>query len=143
MKVRAGYKIAYGCAQPTPMILTLSVRPERCFDLITEDMLTVHPFVPITEYVDGFGNICHVIRAPQGWLTLSSDFFINDSGEPDAVAPLAPQLPLDTLPVDTLVYLLGSGGWCRRSAISSTSMSPSATSMPMSAAPRMTLACQP
>ncbi len=68
----------------------------------------MHPFVPITEYVDGFGNICHVIRAPQGRLTLSSDFLINDSGEPDAVAPLAPQLSLDTLPVDTLVYLLGS-----------------------------------
>ena len=58
--------------------------------------------------VIGFGNICHVIRAPQGRLTLSSEFLVNDSGEPDVVAPLAPQLPLDTLPVDTLVYLLGS-----------------------------------
>ncbi len=28
MKVRAGYKIAYDCPQPTPMILTLSVHPE-------------------------------------------------------------------------------------------------------------------
>jgi hypothetical protein len=80
MKVRAGYKIAYDCARPTPMILTLSVRPERRFDLITEDKLTVHPFVSITEYVDGFGNICHVIHAPQGRLSLSSDFSINDSG---------------------------------------------------------------
>jgi len=53
MKVRAGYRIAYDCLQPTPMILTLSVHPDRRFDLITEDKLTVHPFVPITEYVDG------------------------------------------------------------------------------------------
>ena len=108
MKVRAGYKIAYDCLQPTPMILTLSVHPSRRSDLITEDRLTVHPFVPITEYSDGFGNICHVIRAPQGRLTLSADFLIRDSGEPDEVEPLAPQLALDTLPVETLVYLLGS-----------------------------------
>jgi transglutaminase-like putative cysteine protease len=84
------------------------VHPSRRSDLITEDRLTVHPFVPITDYIDGFGNICHVIRAPQGRLTLTADFLVNDSGEADDVAPLASQLPLDTLPVDTLVYLLGS-----------------------------------
>ena len=93
--------IADDCLQPTPMILTLSVHPDRRFDLITEDRLTMHPFVPITEYVDGFGNICHVIRAPQGRLTLSSEFLINDSGEPDVVAPL-PATVARTLPVDTL-----------------------------------------
>jgi transglutaminase-like putative cysteine protease len=108
MKIQAGYRIAFDCLQPTPMILTLSVHPSRRPDLITADQPTIQPFVPVTEYCDGFGNICHVIRAPQGRLTLSSDFLIADSGEPDEVAPLAQQLPLDTLPVDTLVYLLGS-----------------------------------
>ena len=108
MKIRAGYRIAYDCAQPTPMILTLSVHPSRRSDLITPDRPTVHPFVPVTEYCDGFGNVCQVLRAPQGRLTLSSDFVIADSGEADNSAPLASQIPLDTLPVDTLVYLLGS-----------------------------------
>ena len=108
MKIRAGYRIAYDCAQPTPMILTLSVHPSRRSDLITPDRLTVHPFVPVTEYCDGFGNVCQVLRAPQGRLTLSSDFVIADSGEADNSAPLASQIPLDTLPVDTLVDLLGS-----------------------------------
>ena len=108
MKIQAGYRIAFDCLQPTPMILTLSVHPSRRPDLIRADQPTIQPFVPVTEYCDGFGNICHVIRAPQGRLTLSSDFLIADSGEPDEVAPLAQQLPLDTLPVDTLVYLLGS-----------------------------------
>jgi hypothetical protein len=83
MKIRAGYRIAYDCLQPTPMILTLSVHPSRRSDLITADRLTVHPFVPVTEYCDGFGNICHVIRAPQGRITLSSSFLINDSGAAD------------------------------------------------------------
>jgi hypothetical protein len=159
MKIRAGYRIAYDCAQPTPMILTLSVHPSRRSDLITPDRLTVHPFVPVTEYCDGFGNVCQVLRAPQGRLTLSSDFVIADSGEADDSAPLASQIPLDTLPVDTLVYLLGSrycetdrlselawskfgkmrkGGWFRPSATSSTNMCDSVMSMRMSARPRST-----
>ena len=89
MKVRAGYRIAYDCAQPTPMILTLSVHPDRRFDLITEDKLTIHPFVPITEYgrrlrqylpcdPRATGPADAVIRVPRS----------NDSGEPDVVAPL-------------------------------------------------------
>ena len=39
---------------------------------------------------------------------MSTDFVINDSGKPDAVAPRAVQHPLEQLPVDTLFYLLGS-----------------------------------
>jgi hypothetical protein len=35
---------------------------------------------------------------------------IQDSGAPDDVASDAPQLSLETLPVETLVYLLGSPG---------------------------------
>jgi transglutaminase-like putative cysteine protease len=108
IKIRAGYKIAYDCPQPTPMILTLSVHPSRRQDLITPDRLRTDPFVPATEYTDRYGNICHVMRAPAGRITLSADFLISDSGEPDETAPGAAQAPLETLPVDTLVYLLGS-----------------------------------
>jgi transglutaminase-like putative cysteine protease len=108
IKIRAGYKIAYDCPQPTPMILTLSVHPSRRQDLITPDRLRTDPPVPATEYTDRYGNICHVIRAPAGRITLSADFLIHDSGEPDEIAPGATQAPLETLPVDTLVYLLGS-----------------------------------
>jgi len=109
MKIRAGYKISYDCPQPTPMIITLSVHPSRRNDLITTDDLNAHPaLAPNNEYLDGFGNICHVVQAPAGKLTISSDFIIKDSGEPDAVAPEAKQHPMEALPVDTLVYLMGS-----------------------------------
>ena len=108
MKIRAGYEIAYDCLQPTPMILTLDVHPTRRHDLLTPDRMLIHPVVPTTEYCDGFGNICHVIRAPAGQLTISADFLIEDSGEADEVAPEATQHSLETLPVETLVYLLGS-----------------------------------
>ena len=108
MKIRAGYEISYQCPQPTPMILTLSVHPSRAPDLLTPDRLQVSPAIPANAYRDGFGNTCHVIRAPTGRLTLSADFLINDSGKPDEVAPDAAQHSLEQLPVETLVYLLGS-----------------------------------
>jgi transglutaminase-like putative cysteine protease len=108
MKIRAGYEICYSCPQPTPMILMLSVHPSRIGDLFTQDRLRIDPPIPANFYHDGFGNLCHVIRAPAGRLSLSSDFLVQDSGAPDEVAPEATQHPLETLPVDTLVYLLGS-----------------------------------
>jgi transglutaminase-like putative cysteine protease len=106
--IRTGYEISYDCPQPTPMILTLSVHPSRRRDLITPDLMRLDPLVPTKEYCDGFGNICHVIQAPAGRLTISSDFLVQDGGDPDDVAPDAAQISLETLPVETLVYLLGS-----------------------------------
>jgi hypothetical protein len=89
MKIHAGYEISYDCPQPTPMILTLSVRPSRVPDLLTPDRVRLDPAVPANTYHDSFGNFCHVIRAPSGRLTISADFLVQDSGEPDAIAPLA------------------------------------------------------
>ena len=108
MLIRAGYEIAYDCNGPTPMLLLLSVRPERLSDLVTPQALTVTPDVPIHPYRDGFGNICHRLLAPGGRIAFSSDFVVSDSGEPDAVALEAEQHAIQDLPDDTLVYLLGS-----------------------------------
>ena len=108
MKIHAGYEIAYECPQATPMIAMLSVHPSRAPDLITPDRLQLGPAIAASPYRDGFVNICHVIHAPAGRITLSADFLINDSGAPDDAAPDAKQHALEELPVDTLVYLLAS-----------------------------------
>jgi transglutaminase-like putative cysteine protease len=108
MKIRAGYDISYECAQPTPMILALSVHPSRFADLVTLDRMRLDPPIVPNTYHDRFGNFCHVIRAPTGRLCLSADFLINDSGDADITAPQAEQQALENLPVDVLIYLLGS-----------------------------------
>ncbi len=108
MKICAGYEISYDCPQPTPMILTLSVHSSRIPDLLTPDQMRIDPPIAANIYQDGFGNTCHVIHAQPGRLTVSADFLINDSGAPDDVAPDAEQHSLEKLPVETLVYLLGS-----------------------------------
>ena len=43
MLIRAGYEIAFDCPAPTPMILMLSVRPERRNDLVTPETIAVSP----------------------------------------------------------------------------------------------------
>jgi transglutaminase-like putative cysteine protease len=108
MKIRAGYEISYDCPQPTPMILTLSVHPSRTPDLLTWDSMRLDPPIPANTYHDSFGNFCHVIRAPAGRLTMSTDFLVQDKGEPDEVVPQAEQHALEDLPVEVLIYLLGS-----------------------------------
>jgi len=53
------------------MILMLSIHPSRVPDLLTPDHMRLDPPIPANTYHDGFGNFCHVIRAPAGRLTKS------------------------------------------------------------------------
>jgi transglutaminase-like putative cysteine protease len=122
MKIRAGFEISYECPQPTPMIVTLSVHPSRFPDLLTSDRINFDPPIPANQYRDGFGNICHVIRAPAGKLTLSADLLVRDTGEADVVAEQAEQQALENLPQEVLVYLLGSR-YCETDRLSDTTWS--------------------
>ncbi len=58
--------------------------------------------------MDGFGNVCTRIVAPQGRLRLTASAVVNDTGEPDAVPQMARQHPVEDLPEESLVFLLGS-----------------------------------
>jgi transglutaminase-like putative cysteine protease len=108
MQIRAGYEISYECPKPTPMILMLSVHPSRAPDLLVPDRMILAPPLPAAEYFDGFGNKCSRILAPSGRMTISADLIIEDSGQPDLIAPNAKQHDLHHLPANVLVYLLGS-----------------------------------
>jgi transglutaminase-like putative cysteine protease len=108
MKIRAGFDIIYDCKQPTPKILLLTVHPSRQGDLITPNRIVFDPAAEASEYVDQYDNICTRVLAPPGLFRISSDFLIQDSGEPDVIVPDAPQIPVQDLPAETLVFLLGS-----------------------------------
>ena len=108
MHIRLGYELIYQSAQPTPMILNLNVHYTRAADLIRADHMLTDPWVPLTLYRDGFGNWCTRLVAPAGQIRIASDAVINDRGVPDPVMPNAQQNSVETLPEETLVYLLGS-----------------------------------
>jgi transglutaminase-like putative cysteine protease len=108
MLIKAGYDIRFECTSPTPMMANLSVHPSRHHDLVTPHRITTDPQVPIYDYVDGFGNVCTRLTVPAGGLTLSCRFTVADDGKPDPITPGAQQHPVEELPDDVLVYLLGS-----------------------------------
>jgi transglutaminase-like putative cysteine protease len=108
MQIRVGYELIYDCPQPTPMILTLHIHFTRVSDIIVPDHLSTRPSIPITAYRDAFGNWCSRTLAPQGEIRLSADAVVNDAGAPDVVATSAQQHPVQDLPEETLVFLLGS-----------------------------------
>lgn len=108
IQIRLGYELIYDCPQPTPMLLTLNVHFSRLSDLVVPDHMIISPSIPISSYSDSFGNRCSRVVAPAGEVCFSADAVINDSGVPDQVVPTAWQVPVESLPEETLVFLLGS-----------------------------------
>jgi transglutaminase-like putative cysteine protease len=108
MRIRIGYDIVFDFPAPTPLLLLLSVHPSRTGDLLLPDRVRVEPEVPVTEFLDAFGNRCGRLLAPAGRLRLWNETLVRDSGLPDAVCPEAAQHAVESLPPETLPYLLAS-----------------------------------
>ena len=106
--LRVGYELIYDCPQPTPMMLMLHIHHTRAGDIVEPDQMQTDPFIPVVPYRDGFGNWCTRILAPAGRVRLWANAVLRDSGEPDPVADAAQQHPVEELPEDVVVYLLGS-----------------------------------
>jgi len=108
MIIKIGFDIQFELAGPTPMVLMLFVHPSRRGDLCIEEKLNVDPKVPVTPYIDMYGNLCGRILAPAGKVRFALDTLIKDTGKPDAQAPDAVQHRVEDLPDSTLAFLLAS-----------------------------------
>ncbi|MEQ8666675.1 MAG: transglutaminase family protein [Rhodospirillales bacterium] len=108
MYIHAGCEITIAFDQPGPFIAMLQVHPDRVDALCAPDDVAATPSIPLEPFLDHFGNRCVRGVAPAGELQLRADTVINDPFEPDALVPDAPQTPIESLPVDTLRFLLGS-----------------------------------
>ena len=80
MQIRVGFEMVYEFVARTPMVLMLNVHPSRAADIIEPDQLRLTPTLPLTRYLDDFGNVCTRLVAPAGELTISTDALIADSG---------------------------------------------------------------
>jgi len=119
MKLSVGYELIYDCPQATPMILMLHIHHTRAPDIIIADRMMTDPMAPITTYRDGFGNLCSRLVAPPGQIRIASTATLHDSGRPDPISPQAAQHPVENLPDDVLVFLLGSR-YCETDRLSET-----------------------
>jgi len=119
MQIRVGYELVYQFPQPTPVILALSIHYTRASDVVRPDHMIVTPTASIAAYRDTFGNWCTRLFVPAGRVRISSDALVNDTGQRDVAAPHAPQHPVQSLPEDTLMFLLGSR-YCETDRLSDT-----------------------
>jgi len=90
------------------MILMLNTHFSRASDIVVPDHLKTDPVVPVRPYRDSFGNWCSRILAPAGQMKLYANGVVKDSGLPEVHVKHAAQHPVNDLPEEALVFLLGS-----------------------------------
>jgi transglutaminase-like putative cysteine protease len=108
MLIRYGYELTFNCPQPTLMVCLLDAHRERSQELRYEIPPTTVPAILTRSYFDTFGNTVRRFIAPPGDLTITSDAIVEDSGLPDPIELDANEIPVEQLPDETLVFLLGS-----------------------------------
>jgi transglutaminase-like putative cysteine protease len=89
-----------------PVVAMLRPRSGEAQWMVSE-RYELHPWVPTTEYVDAFGNLCQRLKIPQGEMRIEVEMIMEAESE-IAVAPGAPAVPVEALPFDVLQYLLQS-----------------------------------
>jgi transglutaminase-like putative cysteine protease len=108
MLIRVGCEIEFNLPEPAAMMLMLYLHPSRAPTIRKAEQLAVRPAVPVTEYIDVYGNRCGRLLAPAGRLYLSNDAIVEDCGLTDLQVPNAPQQFVQDLPHDVLLFLLAS-----------------------------------
>jgi transglutaminase-like putative cysteine protease len=106
MRLKAGCDLKLETDSDTPMMAMLRPRSGEG-QWIASETYKLEPFTPVTEYTDGFGNLCQRLVAPKGKFQLRVEVEVVTS-DAIAVAPGAPLTPIQELPVDTLQFLLQS-----------------------------------
>jgi transglutaminase-like putative cysteine protease len=106
MRLRARNRIEIHCEQDCPVAAMLRARSSGQ-QWVVSDRYEIAPWVPATEYVDAFGNLCQRYTLPRGDSTLCIDTEV-EVADQIAVDRAAPQVPPGQLPDETLVYLLQS-----------------------------------
>ena len=108
MLIRYGYRIAIESDGPLALITQMAARPERRIDLMQSETTLFSPAVAVSDYIDGFGNLCTRMTSPGGIFHLESSAIIADSGQPDPISLGAQEIPVSQLPNEALIYLLPS-----------------------------------
>jgi transglutaminase-like putative cysteine protease len=109
MLIKLGYELVFDILAPrVPMVLMLYVHPEQAHVLRQPEVIHTEPDVPLTGYVDHFGNRCARIVASKGKLRITYDNVAADSGEPEPSIEGATLHPVEDLPPEVLQFLLPS-----------------------------------
>ena len=106
MKLKAACSITVTAASDCPLIAMLRPRSGQTQWSISE-RYNLQPWVPVTEFVDSYGNLCQRLIVPQGQMRIAVEATM-EVEEQITVAPNAPKTPITELPDNVLHYLLQS-----------------------------------
>lgn len=106
MKLQATCILTVNTVADCPIVAMLRPRSGQA-QWIVSDRYDLQPWVPTTEYVDSYGNLCQRLVLPAGDMTMAVDV-VMEVEDQIAVQPDAPYTPVAELPDDVLLYLLQS-----------------------------------
>lgn len=106
MRLRTRNRIEIQCEDACPLVALLRPR-SGSRQWVVAERYAIEPWVPATEYVDAFGNLCQRFTLPAGAsvLDVEHEVEVPDQMEVDRGAV---QVPPAQLPDETLQYLLQS-----------------------------------
>jgi transglutaminase-like putative cysteine protease len=107
MHVRVGCEFAYRAPGPVPTIWQIRPRQDGPHWLLSSNWTTA-PALPVSTYLDAYGNVCDRLSLAAGANVLRYDATVEVSAAVDPADKDARQLPIEELPDETLVYLLPS-----------------------------------
>ena len=94
--------------EPTALVWMLYLHPCLANQVRAPERLSVDPPVPVTEYIDLYGNRCGRALAPTGNFIIRTSAVVEDSGLPDRQEWNARQHLVHELPEHALLFLLPS-----------------------------------
>jgi transglutaminase-like putative cysteine protease len=106
MQLEAGCTLTFDMQAPVPMVLMLRPR-SGAGQWVVRESYDLTPHVPVTEYTDGFGNLCQRLVTPVGTFRVEVVVTVD---APDVLDsdPQAAYVPVEQLPEDVLHFLLPS-----------------------------------
>jgi transglutaminase-like putative cysteine protease len=106
-RVHVGCDFSFAVPAPVSAVFQVEPQNEPRQRLLTESLSFV-PQGAQTSYLDSFGNRCSRLHVEPGSFTLRYDATVEVPRIPDDTDPDAPEVPIDEVPSEALVYLLPS-----------------------------------
>ena len=103
MKLKATCSLLVTAASDCPLVAILRPRSGQT-QWIVSDRYDLEPWVPVTEFVDSYGNLCQRMTVPQGQMRIAVEVTMKVHAHIE-VAPDAPWTPVTEMPADVLHYL--------------------------------------
>jgi transglutaminase-like putative cysteine protease len=107
MLIRVGCEFQYNSLGSTPTVWQVRPRADAA-QRLTSESWDAQPALPRTSYHDSYGNVCDRMTLPSGPAVVRYDATVEVSGNADDTDPNAREIPVESLPDDTMVFLLPS-----------------------------------